>query len=60
MIVRTTCCVRRTKIIGECAWHWQKDGAIWDVDGTLVDTAELHFDAWKIACEELGAPFTRG
>ena len=34
-------------------------GAIWDVDGTLVDTAELHFDAWKIACEELGRPFTR-
>ena len=34
-------------------------GAIWDVDGTLVDTAELHFDAWKAACEELGRPFTR-
>src|SRR3954454_11503003 len=34
-------------------------GAIWDVDGTLVDTAELHFEAWKKVCEELGRPFTR-
>ena len=32
---------------------------IWDVDGTLVDTAELHFDAWKKVCEELGRPFAR-
>src|SRR5665213_842403 len=26
----------------------EKNGyaAIWDVDGTLVDTAEMHFDAW--------------
>jgi beta-phosphoglucomutase len=35
------------------------DAAIWDVDGTLVDTAELHFRAWKTVCEELGRPFTR-
>jgi beta-phosphoglucomutase family hydrolase len=34
-------------------------GAIWDIDGTLVDTAELHFDAWKKVCAELGRPFTR-
>lgn len=34
-------------------------GAIWDIDGTLVDTAELHFEAWKKVCEELGRPFTR-
>lgn len=32
---------------------------IWDVDGTLVDTAEMHFIAWKHLCEELGRPFTR-
>jgi beta-phosphoglucomutase len=32
---------------------------IWDVDGTLVDTAELHFHAWKRLLEELGRPFTR-
>ena len=32
---------------------------IWDVDGTLVDTAELHFQAWCILASELGQPFTR-
>jgi beta-phosphoglucomutase len=33
--------------------------AIWDMDGTLVDTAELHFAAWEAVCTELGRPFTR-
>jgi len=33
--------------------------AIWDMDGTLVDTAELHFQAWEMVCAELGRPFTR-
>jgi beta-phosphoglucomutase len=32
---------------------------IWDVDGTLVDTAELHFDSWVKLAKELGKPFTR-
>jgi beta-phosphoglucomutase len=32
---------------------------IWDVDGTLVDTAELHFHAWAALAAELGQPFTR-
>jgi beta-phosphoglucomutase len=32
---------------------------IWDVDGTLVDTAELHFQAWCILARELALPFTR-
>ena len=32
---------------------------IWDVDGTLVDTAELHFQAWLALAKELGKPFTR-
>jgi beta-phosphoglucomutase len=32
---------------------------IWDMDGTLVDTAELHFQAWQILCKELGKPFSR-
>ena len=36
-----------------------KYGAIWDVDGTLVDTAELHFAAWEAVCGERGRPFTR-
>lgn len=32
---------------------------IWDVDGTLVDTAELHFEAWIKLAAEMGLPFTR-
>ena len=34
-------------------------GIIWDVDGTLVDTAEQHFQAWKDLCAEFDRPFTR-
>jgi beta-phosphoglucomutase len=37
-----------------------KVGVIWDMDGTLVDTAELHFAAWEAVCAERGRPFTRG
>ena len=32
---------------------------IWDVDGTLVDTAELHFRAWEEMGKRLQRPFTR-
>lgn len=32
---------------------------IWDVDGTLVDTAEMHFAAWAKLAAELGQPFSR-
>src|SRR4051812_3226186 len=32
---------------------------IWDVDGTLVDTAEMHFRAWERMATEMGRPFTR-
>lgn len=33
-------------------------GVLWDMDGTLVDTAKLHFDAWDLACREIGIEFT--
>jgi beta-phosphoglucomutase len=33
--------------------------AIWDVDGTLVDTAELHFRAWLELAKAIQKPFTR-
>jgi beta-phosphoglucomutase len=33
--------------------------ALWDVDGTLVDTAELHFDAWCRFAADLALPFSR-
>lgn len=32
---------------------------IWDVDGTLVDTAAHHFRAWERFASEIGRPFTR-
>ena len=32
---------------------------IWDVDGTLVDTAEQHYRAWVKLATEIGQPFTR-
>src|SRR5262245_43100369 len=32
---------------------------LWDMDGTLVDTAELHFAAWARLMGELNQPFTR-
>jgi beta-phosphoglucomutase len=32
---------------------------LWDVDGTLVDTAEMHFQAWERMAKEMGRPFTR-
>lgn len=34
-------------------------GALWDMDGTLVDTAELHFAAWQEMGKQLGKPFSR-
>ena len=34
-------------------------GVIWDMDGTLVNTAELHFEAWRVTCAELGRDFSR-
>jgi beta-phosphoglucomutase len=34
-------------------------GIIWDVDGTLVDTAELHFAAWVQLAADLDKPFNR-
>ena len=37
----------------------QEYAAIWDVDGTLVDTAELHFQAWAAVARDLDRPFTR-
>lgn len=37
----------------------QSLAVIWDVDGTLLDTAELHFAAWKRLADELGKPFSR-
>jgi beta-phosphoglucomutase family hydrolase len=32
---------------------------IWDLDGTLVDTAELHYQAWVKLAREIHKPFSR-
>ncbi len=37
----------------------ERSAVLWDVDGTLVDTAELHFEAWCALAQELQRPFTR-
>ncbi len=34
-------------------------GALWDMDGTLVDTADLHFAAWRATCLANGRDLTR-
>jgi beta-phosphoglucomutase family hydrolase len=32
-------------------------GVLWDMDGVLVDTGELHFQSWVMALTEVGIPF---
>lgn len=39
--------------------HSADFAVIWDVDGTLVDTAELHFQAWIELARQLDKPFNR-
>jgi beta-phosphoglucomutase family hydrolase len=34
-------------------------GVIWDLDGTLVNTSELHYAAWKSVCDSRGREFSR-
>lgn len=34
-------------------------GVIWDMDGTLVDTAAHHLAAWQELAGQIGKPFTR-
>ena len=33
-------------------------GAIWDLDGVLVDTGELHYLSWSAVLPEYGVPFS--
>ena len=34
-------------------------GVLWDMDGVLVDTGELHYRSWKLPLDEAGIPFDR-
>ena len=36
-----------------------KLGVLWDMDGVLVDTGELHYRSWKETLDEAGIPFDR-
>lgn len=37
----------------------KKLGVLWDMDGVLVDTAELHYISWKVPLDKAGIPFDR-
>ena len=37
----------------------KKLGVLWDMDGVLVDTGELHYISWKETLDEAGIPFDR-
>ena len=34
-------------------------GILWDMDGVLVDTGELHYQVWSALMAEMGVPFSR-
>ncbi len=36
-----------------------KQGVIFDLDGVLISTDEMHYKAWKSIADELGIPFGR-
>lgn len=36
-----------------------KQGIIFDLDGVLLSTDEMHYEAWKSVADELGIPFDR-
>src|SRR5512147_83302 len=35
-------------------------GVLWDLDGTLIDSSELHYEAWAEVMRELGRALDRG
>jgi HAD superfamily hydrolase (TIGR01509 family) len=38
---------------------YHNHAVLWDMDGVLVDTAEYHFQSWKVSLEELGITLNR-
>lgn len=47
--------VNRSRMTGEL----KNLGVLWDLDSTLVDTGEFHFQAWKQIFSEYSIPFYR-
>ena len=39
--------------------HPNNIAVLWDMDGVLVDTAELHYQTWKQTLADYGIPFSR-
>ena len=39
--------------------HPDKYAVLWDMDGTLINSAEMHFQAWQQLATGKGVPFTR-
>src|SRR5215470_1842738 len=37
----------------------QPRGVLWDMDGTLVDSADYHYEAWRETMAGLGRPLSR-
>ncbi len=37
----------------------QKLAILWDLDGTIIDSKECHFESWKAVFEKFGYPFSR-
>ena len=33
-------------------------GVLWDLDGTIVDTGDFHYQSWQMALPEFGIPFS--
>src|SRR5215212_11558402 len=33
-------------------------GIAWDIDGTLIDSEQLHFDALRAVCDDYGRPIS--
>ena len=34
-------------------------GVLWDLDGVIMDTGELHYQTWEVTMHDLGLPFDR-
>jgi HAD superfamily hydrolase (TIGR01509 family) len=32
---------------------------LWDLDGVIVDSGELHYESWRLICPDYGLPFSR-
>jgi len=55
----TTNRTRHDKVTGAAPGGHALRGAIFDLDGVLTDTSELHYLSWQRLADEEGIPFSR-